>query len=239
MNNLTTEIKMTSLDLVDLTGKEHNHIMRDIRTEIKDLGKEIGRSIFGLMSYKDGYGREQPRYVFGRKGAMQLALKYEAKVRFRVIERLEELENKNKEREIDSKFLFQVAQQLEEKEKQITLMKPKADYTDTILKSKSLVNISQIAKDYGMSGTAMNDLLHDLKVQYYQGQWLLYKDFQDEGYTSSATMNITRTNGIKDSRMRTKWTQKGRLFIYDLLKEKDILPTIENSVEQLAIKYNV
>jgi len=110
----------------------------------------------------------------------------------------------------------------------INELKPKADYTDLILKNKGLVTITQIAKDYGKSGQDLNKVLHDLKIQYKQsGQWLLYSNLQDKGYTHSETIDITRTDGRPDISMTTKWTQKGRLFLYDLLKENYILPTIE------------
>ena len=107
-------------------------------------------------------------------------------------------------------------------------LKPKADYVDMILKNKGLVTITQIAKDYGMSGSAMNKKLHELKVQYKQSdQWLLYREHQDKGYTSSETMDIVRTGGFSDVKMMTKWTQRGRLFLYELLKDNGILPSIE------------
>ncbi|MCT4544383.1 MAG: ORF6C domain-containing protein [Vallitalea sp.] len=93
MNQLATkEVQMTSVELAEVTGKKHQHIMRDIRTEISSLGDEIGQSIFGQTFYNDSQGRPQPCYKFGRKGAMQLALKYDAKTRYKVIEKLEELE---------------------------------------------------------------------------------------------------------------------------------------------------
>ena len=108
-------------------------------------------------------------------------------------------------------------------------LKPKADYTDIILKNKGLVTITQIAKDYGLSGQALNDKLHELKVQYKIGeQWLLYSKYHAKGYTHSETIPITRKNGMKDVNMITKWTQKGRLFIYELLKKNNILPLIES-----------
>lgn len=118
---------------------------------------------------------------------------------------------------------------LNQKHKQIIgELKPKADYVDKILKNKGLVTITQIAKDYGMSGQAMNSLLHELGVQYKQsGQWLLYKEHHGKGYTHSETIDITRSDGRPDIKMNTKWTQKGRLFLYDLLKENGVLPTIE------------
>ena len=111
-------------------------------------------------------------------------------------------------------------------------LKPKADYTDVILKSNSLVTITQIAKDYGMSGQEMNSLLHELKVQYkLSDQWLLYSKYHNEGYTHSETIPIKHKNGRLEPKMNTKWTQKGRLFLYELLKENGVLPVIEREKE--------
>ena len=116
------------------------------------------------------------------------------------------------------------------KDQRIAELEPKADYTDRILNSKSLVTTSQIAKDYGMAAKTLNKLLHELKVQYKQsGQWLLYAKYQDRGYTHSETTDLKQINGIDKVIMRTKWTQKGRLFLYDLLKKNGILPVIERN----------
>lgn len=116
-------------------------------------------------------------------------------------------------------------------EQQIAELKPRADYTDKILHNKGLVTITQIAKDYGMSGNKLNEMLHELGVQYKQSsQWLLYAKYQDKGYTHSETVNITRSDGRPDIKMNTKWTQKGRLFLYNLLKTNGILPTIEKNM---------
>lgn len=102
------------------------------------------------------------------------------------------------------------------KQKQIIgELKPKADYTDIILQSKSLVTVTQIAKDYGLSGTALNEMLHRYGVQYKQsGQWLLYSKYHNNGFTHSETVTITHSDGRTGTVMNTKWTQKGRLFIY-------------------------
>lgn len=106
-------------------------------------------------------------------------------------------------------------------------LKPKASYYDFILQNKSLMSISKIAKDYGMSGKGMNNLLHDLRVQYKMGDiWLLYQKHASQGYTQSKTYAIN----AEKSAMHTYWTQKGRLFLYDLLKnECGILPVIERN----------
>ena len=107
-------------------------------------------------------------------------------------------------------------------------MQPKADYTDMILQSKSVVNINQITKDYGMTAQEMNKILHESGIQYKQGgQWLLYKKYHSNGYTHSETFNITHKDGTPDVVMNTKWTQKGRLFLYEKLKEFGYLPMIE------------
>ena len=98
-------------------------------------------------------------------------------------------------------------------------LKPKADYVDKILKSNSLVTITQIAKDYGMSGQGMNKVLHDLHIIYScNKQWLLYSQHQAKGYTFSETVDIPREDGTTKVVMNTKWTQKGRLFLYETLK---------------------
>lgn len=114
------------------------------------------------------------------------------------------------------------------KTQQIAELKPKADYTDKILKSKSLVLTSQIAKDYGMSAQELNKALNKLKIQYkMNNQWLLYRQYHDKGYTSSETFEFTDKNGNLQTNLTTKWTQKGRLFLYNKLKEINILPMIE------------
>ena len=110
----------------------------------------------------------------------------------------------------------------------IAQLNPKSDYTDTILKSNELVTITQIAKDYGMSGKRFNKILHKLKVQYKQnGQWLLYSKHHAKGYTHSKTIHFEHSDGRPDTKMITEWTQKGRLFLYRLLKQENILPVIE------------
>ena len=132
--------------------------------------------------------------------------------------------------ELMAKALIEAQNVLAAKDKVIEEMKPKADYYDQILQSKSLVLISQIAKDYGLGAPTMNKKLHELGVQYKQGgQWLLYSKYQNKGYTHSRTINITRSDGRSDVRMQTEWTQKGRLFLYELLRKNGILPIIEQN----------
>lgn len=110
-------------------------------------------------------------------------------------------------------------------------LKPKADYTDMVLQNKSLMSVTAIAKDYGMSGNALNKKLHELGIQYKQsGQWFLYAKYQAKGYTSSSTTTIEHKDGTTEVKLHTKWTQKGRLFIYNELKKIGIVPLIEQDV---------
>gem|GEM_PF-2811787 len=93
MNQLMkTDVQMTSLDIAELVGKEHKNVMRDIRNEIESLGNEIGQLIFEQSTYTNSQNKEQPCYKFGKDGAMQLALKYDAVTRYKVIKHIEELE---------------------------------------------------------------------------------------------------------------------------------------------------
>lgn len=104
-------------------------------------------------------------------------------------------------------------------EQRVNELTPKASYYDLVLSNKSLVTITQIAKDYGMSGQAMNHKLHDLGVIYKQGDtWLLYSKYQRTGWTHSETIMVTKSDGTQKAVMHTKWTQKGRLGLYELLK---------------------
>lgn len=115
---------------------------------------------------------------------------------------------------------------IEVKDTQILELKPKATYYDTILSSKKAECISVFSKsDYGISGMAMNKLLHDWGIQYKVGKtWLPYQKYASLGYTKTETITI---NEDKDTVIQTKWTQQGRLFIYEEMKKHGYFPLIE------------
>lgn len=118
-------------------------------------------------------------------------------------------------------------------EQWVNELTPKASCYDLVLSNESLVTITQIAKDYGMSGQAMNHKLHDLGVIYKQGNtWLLYSKYQRTGWTHSETIMVDKADGTQKAVMHTKWTQKGRLGLYELLKRHGILPLIETVDEK-------
>lgn len=131
--------------------------------------------------------------------------------------------------------IIQLATQLKEErtgrliaEQKIAEYEPKISYLDSILSSTDSVTISQIAADYGMSPQQMNKLLHKLGVQKKVGnQWLLCKKHMNQGYTKSHTTEIPKADGGTKIVMNTKWTQKGRLFIYELLKKESYYPQMD------------
>lgn len=105
---------------------------------------------------------------------------------------------------------------------------PKASYYDVVLQTPDVMSATQIAKDYGKSAKWLNKLLHEKGVQYKQGDvWLLYQKYAEQGYTKSKTETYSGKDGQQHSKIHTYWTQKGRLFIYDLLKAEGIYPLIE------------
>lgn len=118
---------------------------------------------------------------------------------------------------------------------QIAELQPKATYYDLILQCPCLLSVTEIAKDYGLSAKGLNKILHDNGVQYSQsGVWFLYAKYQDKGYTSTKTQNYNRPDGTQGSRVHTYWTQKGRLFLYGLLKDLGHLPLVERFKEEIA-----
>lgn len=241
---------MTSLEIAEITGKKHAHVMRDIRTLLE---QGVSESNFGLSSYKqqqpNGGTKNVAMYKLTPKGCLILASGYDALLREKIINKLEELEKKSKEQyQVPQSFaeaLMLAAKQQEQIEQQqlaietkdkeivqlsttITEMQPKVSYVDKILSSKETMLITQIAQDYGMSAKAFNVLLRNYGIQHKVGkQWILYANYLPCGYVQSETFPITHKDGSLGCTTYTKWTQKGRLFLYEELKKHEVLPLIE------------
>lgn len=241
---------MTSLQIAEVTGKRHDVILRDIRNI---LSKGANAHNFVEVEYSDKKGEKRPMFNLTPKGCLILASGYNVVLREKIVDKLEEYQQAEKNTQVTTLPNFTNpaeaarawAEQFEQKqieakradeaEKQVLMltaeveqMQPKVSYYDTILASKETVTTTQIAQDYGKSAKAFNQTLFELHIQHkVNGQWILYAPYIGHGYVHSKPVTITRTNGRSDVKLNTEWTQKGRLFIYDILKNHGILPLIE------------
>lgn len=222
-------------------NKNHQHVLRDLET-IKSHSPNLDSEIIESQ-FTNSRGRNYREYLLTKDGFTLYMFNIQGHNNFKMayINKFNEMENALQNK-LPGSYKEAVAQLLENLERneelqlensiqkqQIGELKPKATYYDLVLQNKSLLSVSKIAKDYGMSARALNTLLHDLGIQYKQGDiWLLYAKYQDKGYTQTSTYALDEEH----SKVSTKWTQQGRLFIYDLLKDEGILPTIEKQIEQ-------
>lgn len=221
MNSLIQrEIKMTSLELAEVTGKEHNHIMRDIRNEIASLGDEVGQSIFGQSSYMNLQNKRQPCYEFGREGAMQLALKYDALTRRKVIVKLEELEREKLPtgQNLLALAVIEAQKMLEEKDKLLLEQKPKVEFFDSVANSKSALPMDRVAKVLDIKGIGRNKLFEILRDNnILDRDNVPYQTFVDRGYFRVIEQKYTVPNGETKISIKTLVYQKGVDYIRKLI----------------------
>lgn len=128
-------------------------------------------------------------------------------------QKLDDIKNQN----------VQLSETIEIQKLRIAEYEPKVQYVDTILSSKDTVTATQIAADYGISGAMLNRILHEEHIQHKVGkQWILYAEHFNKGYTKSETISIPCSDGSQKTALHTKWTQKGRLLIHNILEARGI-----------------
>lgn len=221
----------SSLQVAETFEKEHKNIMRDIDKLLESGGSKLSREMFATGAYENR-GKQYPMYYMNRDGFTLLAMGFTGdkalQFKLQYIDAFNEMEQQAK---------FQVPATLPEalrlaadQAEKISVLQPKADYTDKMLANPGLETTSVIAKNYGYSACEFNKLLHGLGIQYKQGKtWLLYAKYQDQGYTHVEPYGYTNSDGIEKVRNTMKWTQKGQEFLYSFLKSKGILPRIEQT----------
>lgn len=257
MNELSTIVddeRMTSLQIAEITGKPHADVMKAIR-KMEPAWSKINEGNFSLVEYKDKKGETRPCYSLNKEECLYIATKFNDEARAKLIKRWKELEEQHQKPSVPQNYLEALKslvkaeeekQQLALENKQkdetiitiskanvelgnkITEMLPKVSYYDRILQSNATMTITQIAQDYGMSAIAMNKELESMRIQHKErGQWILYAQFLKGGYVHSRAVDIIRKDGRHDVKYNTEWTTKGRIFLYEALKGKGILPLIE------------
>lgn len=257
MNELSTIVdddRMTSLQIAEITARLHKNVMRAIRNMEPAWEKINGRK-FELVDYKDEKSETRPCYSLNKEECLYIATKFNDEARAKLIKRWKELEEQHQKPSVPQNYLEALKslvkaeeekQQLALENKQkdetiitiskanvelgnkITEMLPKVSYYDRILQSNATMTITQIAQDYGMSAIAMNKELESMRIQHKErGQWILYAQFLKGGYVHSRAVDIIRKDGRHDVKYNTEWTTKGRIFLYEALKGKGILPLIE------------
>lgn len=246
--------RMTSLQIAEINARLHKNVMRAIRNMEPAWEKINGRK-FELVDYKDEKGETRPCYSLNKEECLYIATKFNDEARAKLIKRWKELEEQHQKPSVPQNYLEALKslvkaeeekQQLALENKQkdetiitiskanvelgnkITEMLPKVSYYDRILQSTATMTITQIAQDYGMSAIAMNKELESMRIQHKErGQWILYAQFLKGGYVHSRAVDIIRRDGRHDVKYNTEWTTKGRIFLYEALKGKGILPLIE------------
>lgn len=246
--------RMTSLQIAEITGKRHADVMKSIR-KMEPAWEKVAEGKFSLGSYKDENNQDRPCYSLNKEECLYIATKFNDEARAKLIKRWKELEEQHQKPSVPQNYLEALKSLVKsEEEKQqlalenrkqqqeiltiskenmelgnkITEMLPKVSYYDQILQSNATMTVTQIAQDYGMSAIKLNLLLSDMKIQHkMRGQWILYGQFLTGGYVHSRAVDIIRSDGRHDVKYNTEWTTKGRIFLYEALKAKGILPLIE------------
>lgn len=245
--------RMTSLQIAEITARLHKNVMRAIRNMEPAWEKINGRK-FELVDYKDEKGETRPCFSLNKEECLYIATKFNDEARAKLIKRWKELEEQSKpsvpqnylealkslvkseeekqqlalENRKQQQEILTISKENMELGNKITEMLPKVSYYDQILQSNATMTVTQIAQDYGMSAIKLNLLLSDMKIQHkMRGQWILYGQFLTGGYVHSRAVDIIRSDGRHDVKYNTEWTTKGRIFLYEALKAKGILPLIE------------
>lgn len=224
MNELVAKETMTSKEIAEITGKQHAHVMRDIRGLLE---QGVNESNFGLVEYKDAKGENRPMYVLTKKGCLILASGYDAVLREKIINRWEELEMKEKQKfQVPTTFaeaLRLAAEQqekIEEQQKLIEVQRPKAEFYDDVVDSKDAIDMQAVAKviNMGMGRNKLFEFLRNNKVLMQNNQ--PYQSYVDMGWFRIIESKYTKPSGDICINLKTVVFQKGVDGIRKLIKQR-------------------
>ena len=229
---------LDSRDVAEMVGKKHAHLMRDIHGYINDLEENPNldsRQFFIESTYTTKQNKIMPCYLLTKQGCEFVANKMTGKKGNQFTAQYVGLFNSMKQelqsRQPDSYMIDDPVKRAErwiEERKAYEKVLPKAEYYDSQMRNPGLMTVTEIAKDYGWSGSHMNQMLKELKVIYRQGShWVLYQKYANKGYGQYEPYPFKDSDGKQNAKNNLKWTQKGRKFIYDLLAEHGIKPVLE------------
>ena len=224
MNELVAKETMTSKEIAEITGKQHAHVMRDIRVLLE---QGVNESNFGLVEYKDAKGENRPMYVLTKKGCLILASGYDAVLREKIINRWEELEMKEQQKfQVPTTFaeaLRLAAEQqekIEEQQKLIEVQRPKAEFYDDVVDSKDAIDMQAVAKviNMGMGRNKLFEFLRNNKVLMQNNQ--PYQSYVDMGWFRIIESKYTKPSGDICINLKTVVFQKGVDGIRKLIKQR-------------------
>ena len=215
-------IEMTSRELAEITGKRHDNVMADIRDEMERLEKEgeVAELIFQEGEYKDLNNQSRPMFIFGKEGALQIAMRYSAIIRRKVILRLEEMEKAWNTPALVMARALQIAnKELEEHRAKVLEYKPKAEFYDDIMQSDDTIDIGQLAKTLNVNGIGRNKLFEILREKkILDRRNIPYQNFVDAGYFRTIETSYT-SGGDTKIHIKTVVYQKGVDYIRKILKK--------------------
>ena len=201
------ELRMTSLDIAELCGKQHKHVMRDIRN-MEPAWEKVNGSKFGLIEYTDLRGRLKPCYSLTKTECLYIATKYDDEMRAKLVLRWEELE---RERLGDRQQLA-----LPSPQKILAMADNIVGEGLRILNeaAEDTLTATQVAKTFNMTTLDFNAVLRDMGIQYRRGgRWNLSDDLQGRGYTAERTHVSYSLKGEKKIRHYMTWTLEGLRFL--------------------------
>ena len=201
------EQRMTSLEIAQLTGKQHKNVMQAIRN-METAWEKVNGLKFQLVEYRDQKGELRPCYSLTKTECLYIATKFNDEARAKLVLRWQELELQEQERR-----------------QQLCLPSPKKilALADNIIgEGLRLVNAdaedtltaTQVAKTFNMTVFDFNCILRDMGIQYRRhGRWNISDDLIDRDLVRLRTHISYSLKGEKKVRTYMTWTMAGLRFL--------------------------